>query len=137
MKKIQLLLLLFFALGKLEAQTAVLKKGMLIHKSVKFKKGIYLLNGEDSMDKAVLTIRGNDLVVDFNGAILKGSNNKKFPDEFYGLAINIIGGKNITIRNLTAKGYKIALLAKEVEDLKIENCDFSYNYRQRLNSTSE
>lgn len=128
-------LLLLFCLG-LKAQV-VLKRGMIITKSVKVSKRTYLLNGFDSLNKAVLVIKGNDITVDFNKAVLKGSNNKKAPNEFYGLAILIDGGKNITIRNLSAKGYKVALMARNVDGLKIEDCDFSYNYRQRLNSTQE
>ena len=31
----------------------------------------------------------------------------------------------------------MALLAKDVTSLTLENCDFSYNYRQHLNSTQE
>lgn len=115
----------------------VLKRGMVINKSVKIKKGAYALNGFDSLDKSVLVIEGNNLIIDFNGAELKGSNNKKLPDEFYGVGIIIKGGKSITIKNLKAKGYKVALMARNVEGLKIENCDFSYNYRQHLNSTQE
>jgi hypothetical protein len=68
---------------------------------------------------------------------LKGSNLKKNPDEFFGVAILIRSGSNITIKNLKASGYKVALMAKGITNLTIENCDFSYNYRQHLNSTQE
>jgi parallel beta-helix repeat protein len=127
--------LLLFCLG-LQAQV-VLKRGMTITKSVKISKRTYLLNGFDSLNRAVLVIKGNNITVDFNHAILKGSNNKKAPNEFYGVAVLIDGGKNITIKNLSAKGYKVALMARNVDGLKIEGCDFSYNYRHRLNSTLE
>ena len=53
------------------------------------------------------------------------------------MAVFIKGGKNITIKNLKARGYKVALLARNVSNLTIDNCDFSYNYRQHLNSTQE
>src|SRR5260221_11955264 len=49
----------------------------------------------------------------------------------------ILNSKNVVIKNLKAKGYKIALLAKNTEGLMLDNCDFSYNYRQHLNSTQE
>ena len=62
---------------------------------------------------------------------------KKNPDEFFGVAVIIKGGKNITLKNLKAKGYKVALLARDVSNLTIEHCDLSYNYRQHLNSTQE
>ena len=89
------------------------------------------------MTRSVIIIEGNNIIVDFNNAILKGSNKKTSPDEFFGVAVFIKGGKNITIRNLKAKGYKVALLARDVTNLTIDNCDFSYNYRQHLNSTQE
>jgi hypothetical protein len=69
--------------------------------------------------------------------MLKGSNLKKNPDEFFGVAILIRSGSNITIKNLKASGYKVALMAKGISNLTIENCDFSYNCRQHLNSTQE
>jgi len=123
--------------GMTASAQVVLKRGMVIKKSVKAKKGIYALNGFDSLSKGAIVIEGSNIVVDFNNAVLKGSTGKTRPDEFYGVAVIINGGKNITIKNLTAKGYKVALMARNVEGLKIENCNFSYNYRQHLNSTQE
>src|SRR4051812_44659765 len=68
---------------------------------------------------------------------MKGNKKKKNPDEFFGVAVLIRNSKHVTIKNLKASGYKIALIAKDVTSLTIENCDFSYNYRQHLNSTQE
>jgi hypothetical protein len=120
-----------------QAQQLTLKKGMNITKSVKIKKGIYQFDGFDSLQQAVVVIEGENITVDFNHAVLKGSIRKHHPDEFFGVAVQIKSGKNITIKNLIAKGYKVALMARNIEGLKIENCDFSYNYRQHLNSTQE
>ena len=61
----------------------------------------------------------------------------KSPDQFFGVAIIITKRKEHHNKNLTAKGYKVAILARDVDGLKIDNCDFSYNYRQHLNSTQE
>jgi len=108
---------------------------MKINASMKIKKDYYQFDASKDFQSPVIEIEGNDIVVDFNGATMKGSNDKQMPDEFYGIAILINGGKNITIKNLNAKGYKIALIARNVEGLVIEHCDFSYNYRQHLNST--
>ena len=131
------ILLFFFLLFAIVAEAQVaLKRGMVIKKSVKIKKGVYAVNGFDSLSKGAIVIEGNNITVDFNNATLKGSNGKSKPDEFYGVAL-IINGKNITVKKLTAKGYKVAILARDVEGLRIENCDFSYNYRQHLNSTQE
>ena len=132
------ILLFFFLVAAITAEAQVmLKKGMTIRKTTKIKKGTYALDGFNSLSKGAILIDGNNITVDFNNAVLKGSSGNVRPDEFYGVAIIINGGKNITIKNLNARGYKVALLARNVDGLKIENCDFSYNYRQHLNSTQE
>lgn len=135
-KKIVGLVFLTALCVTVQAQT-ILKRGTIITKSVKIKKGTYRLNGFDGLNRAVIVVQGNDITIDFGNTVLKGSNEKMNPDKFYGVAILINGGKNITIKNLSARGYKLALLARSVDGLKIENCDFSYNYRQHLNSTQQ
>jgi parallel beta-helix repeat protein len=136
-KKILLLLIPFFLFIIGTAQEISLTKGMKITRSVKIKKKDYKLDAALKLDEGVILIEGNNIVVDFNNAVLNGSNDKTSPDEFFGVAIFIKGGKNITIKNLKAKGYKVALMARNVSDLTIDNCDFSYNYRQHLQSTQE
>ena len=134
MKKLFFFLLLLISVTA-SAQIS-LKKGMKITQSTIVKKTVYKLNGDTSLEKGVIEITGNDIVVDFKNATIIGSNDKKGPDQLYGLAI-LIKGNNITIKNLVAKGYKVALRAKDVKGLILENCDFSYNYRQHLKSTQE
>ena len=136
-KKIILLLLPVFFVLKTNAQDKPLVKGMMVRKSVKIKKQLYKLDATDKMDEAVIVIEGDNITVDFNNAVLTGSNSKKKPDEFFGVAIIIKNSNMVTIKNLKAKGYKVALLARDVKNLTIENCDFSYNFRQHLNSTQE
>jgi parallel beta-helix repeat protein len=144
-KKILLCLLTMFGCIIFNAQIRkpsvgekLIKKGMVITENTKIKKAVYKLDAYENLDQPVVLIDGYDITVDFNNATLQGSNAKKNPDEFFGVAI-IISNKSskITIKNLKAKGYKIALFAKDVTILTIENCDFSYNYRQHLNSTQE
>src|SRR5690242_2811286 len=108
-----------------QAQT-VLKKGLVINKSSKIKKAVYDLEAYDSLDQSVLVIEGNNITVDFSNAVLNGNVKNQLPDQFHGVAVIIRNGKNITIKNLTAKGYKLAVIAKNVDGLKMENCDFSY-----------
>jgi parallel beta-helix repeat protein len=110
-------------------------KNMRITSSVKIIKGSYLINGFDSLKDAIITIEGNNITVDFNNTELKGSNNKKWPNDFYGTAIIIKGGKNITLKNANIHGYKVAVMGTDVENLVIQNCNFSYNYRQQLHSS--
>lgn len=135
-KKIIAVFISLFAFAVLHAQT-VLKKDLVINKSTKIKKANYSFEAYDSLNQSVLVIEGNDITVDFSNAVLIGNTKNQLPDQFHGVAILVRNGKNITIRNLTAKGYKLAVIARNVDGLKIENCDFSYNYRQHLNSTQE
>ena len=143
-KKIVLIVSLSIALYSSHAQVKktvaekILKKGMVITENTKIKRGVYKLDGNQHLNEAVILVDGYDITVDFNNSTLQGSNAKKNPDDFFGVAI-IISSKStkITIKNLKAKGYKVALLARDATSLTIENCDFSYNYRQHLNSTQE
>ena len=81
-------------------------------------------NGE----KAAVTIEGENLTVDFNGAVLVGSENMERPDLFSGTGV-YISGKNITVKNAVVRGFKTALFAEGTDSLKLIDCDFSYNYR--------
>ena len=118
------------------AQELPLHAGMRMTRSLKVKKGVYLLDAPADTSRSLILIEGNNLVIDFNNTELKGSKGK-MPDAFFGVAVLIRNSKHVTIRNLKARGYKVALLARNVEQLTLENCDFSYNYRQHLNSTQE
>ncbi len=128
--------IIFFA-AVLHAQDKPLTYGMKISKTTKIKKGIYKIDAPARMEEAVIIIEGNNIIIDFNNAELKGSNKTKRPDEFAGVAILVQNSKNVTIKNLKAKGYKVALRATHVEKLTMDNCDLSYNYRQHLNSSQE
>lgn len=121
------------SLGQLHVPAA----GLVITTSIKLQNGIYHINNGKTVSAAVIEIAGNNIVVDFNNAVLDGNVNGTLPDKFFGTAVIITGGKNITIKNLRARGYKVALMAKDIEGLVIEHCDFSYNYRQHLNSTQQ
>ena len=114
-----------------------LVSGMKISKNTRIRKGIYKIDASAKMEEAIIIIEGNNITIDFNNTELKGSNQTKRPDEFTGMAILVQNCKNVTIKNLKARGYKVALRATNVEKLTLENCDFSYNYRQRLNSSQE
>jgi parallel beta-helix repeat protein len=131
-----LFLITLFFLHCSQAQEKI-QSGMTITHSVKFKKGVYKIDAADNLEQPVIIVEGKNITIDFNNAILQGSNSKKNPNEFFGVAVLIRNSQNVTIKNLKAKGYKVALLARNTENLTIDNCDFSYNYRQHLNSTQE
>ena len=136
-KKISVLIISFLILNSSKAQEKSLVGNMKITKSMKIKKSVYALDAAEDLTKPLLVIEGNNITIDFNNAILKGSNKKQEPDKFFGVAIIIRNSENVTIKNLKIKGYKVALLARNVNKLTLDNCDLSYNYRQHLNSTQE
>lgn len=118
--------------------TIRLQAGLIIKESVTISREHYALNAKANMGEALIIIDGKDIVVDFNQAVLQGSNDKTRPDEFYGLSLLIKkGSKNITIKNAAIHGFKVAILADSIENLTIDNCDLSYNWRQHLQSNRE
>jgi parallel beta-helix repeat protein len=118
--------------------TVRLQAGMVIKESVIISRENYALNAKPSLTDALIIIEGKDIVVDFNQAVLQGSNDKTYPNEFYGLALLIKkGSRNITIRNAAIHGYKIAIMADSVENLVIDHCDLGYNWRQHLHSNRD
>jgi len=137
MKFLLISLVIYFLPFLVTAQERTLAKGMKISKTTKIKKSIYAIDAPADSASSVITIQGNNIVIDFNNAFLKGSNKKSRPDQFFGTGILVKNSKNVTIKNLRASRYRVALKAIDVENLVIENCDFSYNYRQHLNSDQE
>ncbi|MBY0479887.1 MAG: right-handed parallel beta-helix repeat-containing protein [Chitinophagaceae bacterium] len=115
-----------------------LKAGLLITKSMQIEKAVYLLEADSSLQMPLIRIAGKNLEVDFNQAILNGTMHPEQPDLMQGLAIRIEpGSENITIKNLSVHGYKIAVLADSVKQLSIVHCNFSYNWRPQLFSARE
>lgn len=107
--------------------------GMAIDRSCTVAPGEYALKPL-AEDQPAIRILGDDLVVDFTGVTLVGSEDPTRPDLFQGRAVEV-KGNNVTIRGLNARGYRIALLAENAANLKLIDCDFSYNHRPRLKST--
>ena len=95
-----------------------LKQGMIITSSVLVKPDIYQLNGYDSLNRPVILIKGDNITVDFNRALLQGSSDRQLPNGFYGLAL-LIKGNNITLKNARVTGYKVAVMAEGCKNLKI------------------
>lgn len=131
----------------LTAQTSeiTLTPGLTISHSCTVKPQLYTLPADTatylspvdiSSIKAVITIEGDGVVVDFQGAELESEAVANRPDRFTGLAI-LVKGKNITLKNALVHGYKVAVLGLNAENIRIEDCNFSYNYRPQLHSTRE
>ncbi len=130
-------LFIIFFVAVPHAREKPLTTGMKISKTTRIRKGVYKFDAKATLEEAVIIIEGDNITVDFNNSELKGSNKTKNPDEFVGVGIIIRNSRNVTIKNLKARGYKVALLAINTEGMMLDNCNFSYNYRQHLNSTQE
>jgi len=100
---------------------------MRISKTTKIIRAVYRINAPTDTSKTLILIEGDNIVIDFNNAELSGSKGLKNPDEFFGVAILIRNSRNVTIRNLKVRGFKVAVMARNTNNLILENCDFSYN----------
>src|SRR5215813_158697 len=93
-KKILTIALLTFSMICCFSQEKTLTRGLKITKTTKIKKAVYKLDGYDSLNKSAIIIEGNNITVDFNNCTLRGSNGKKNPDEYFGVAVLIRNGNN-------------------------------------------
>lgn len=118
-------------------QFATLSPGMRITRSLTIDRQVYALPSKaDDGTAAAITIEGNGITVDFNGATLEGTPQRTEPDKRTGTGI-IVKGRNVTIKNLKVRGYRHGLIARSVPNFRILDSDFSYNWKQRLASTTE
>ena len=114
-----------------------LSPGMVITRSVRIAPGIYRLPGSATLESAVITIRGDNIIVDFAGATLQGIDPNADPDQARGVAILVDGGRNVQIRNARVRGYHIGLRARGTRRLTLSDNNFSYNWKPRLFSVVE
>ncbi len=113
------------------ADTITLRPGLVITRSVVVRPAPYRLRPA-APDSAVIRIRGDSIEVDFAGAMLIGSPYSADPDQGRGIGILIEGGRHVTLRNATVRGYQSGVLARGVADLRLIDNDVSYNWRPRL-----
>jgi hypothetical protein len=119
-------------MGLMGMQEVKLSQGMVIRESVTVAKGDYLIAG-GGVDAPALVIEGDGITVDFSGAILRGTKATVEPNERDGVGI-VVRGKNVTLRGLTVRGYKVGLYVEGVEGFRLLDSDLSYNWKQKLKS---
>ena len=77
-----------------------------------------------------LVVRASNVTIEGEGATLQGAG--RLGDvkslEQAGVGVFLDGCVNVTVRNLTARGFATGLLARDARGLLIEGCDFSENY---------
>ncbi|MGH7651153.1 MAG: NosD domain-containing protein [Gemmatimonadaceae bacterium] len=117
--------------------TIELREGLVITQSSRVAPRLYKLDARPSLDSAVITIRGDDITVDFAGAMMQGVAVGSNPDLANGVAIRVDGGHNVRILNANVRGYKIGILARHTQSLSLIDNDLSYNWKPRLYSVVE
>ena len=115
------------------SQGIALSAGLVIDRSVTIRPGTYRLTSKD-IESPALVIRGENIVVDFNGAVLAGGPADADPDSFTGTGILIDGGSKVTLKGAVVRGYKVGIRARNSPDLHLTRNDVSYNWKQRLYS---
>jgi parallel beta-helix repeat protein len=125
-----LLLFTFFACKK-NTTNIRLEKGMVISESVTVMPDTFKINNLHNQKEPALIIKGKNIMVDFQGAVLQGSNGEKQFTRSFGTGIKV-EGKNIEIKNLKVQGFLNGLIAKNVDSLKISNSSFNYNFSSDL-----
>ena len=125
------------AVGQGAVPEIALRPGLVITRSVRIRPGVYRLPAPASLDSAVITIRGNDLTVDFQFATLQGTESGSDPDRGQGVAIRIDGGRNVRLSYAQVRGYKIGILARDVRGLTLLENVASHNWKPRLYSLIE
>ena len=114
-----------------------LEAGMLIERSMSIRPGTYRFSASTDLARPAITIRGENITIDFNGAVLAGGPDHADPDGYAGVGILVEGGRRITIKNAVIRGYKIGILARRSPDLHLSHNDLSYNWKPRLYSGVE
>ena len=123
-----LLLVVLLAQGP---QSVELQPGMVITQSTRVVKKTYALSGPP------ITIRGDNITVDFNDATLEGTPAGIAPDRRSGVAILVEGGSSIRITNASVHGYRFGIIARGTRNLTLEDNDFSDTWKPRLFSLIE
>ncbi|MFI5279864.1 MAG: NosD domain-containing protein [Gemmatimonadales bacterium] len=110
---------------------------MVITRSTRIAPGTWRLAAPASLDSALITIRGENITVDFAGATLEGMPPDGEPDLAAGVAVRIEGGHNVRVLHAGIRGYRFGVIATGTRGLDIVGGDFSFSWKPRLYSLIE
>lgn len=80
-----------------------------------------------------LTVRGDNITVDFAGAYVRGDKDVYHNREsFDGVGLLIDGCKNVTIKNANIQGFRFNIRIVNSENVHIEHCDVSFSRAIRM-----
>src|SRR6266496_4597141 len=123
-------MLLFILTLTQQPPTIELRPGMVITHSVRIVPKTYRISGP-------ITLKGDDLTVDFQGATLQGIAREADPDLAGDTAIVVAGGHHVRIVRARVRGYKVGILARGTHGLALVGNDLSYDWKPRLFSLVE
>src|SRR5512144_1113394 len=87
------LVLILVAAGAPSGQATVpLQAGMVITRSIVVRPGTYRLAASGDLKTPAIVVRGSNITVDFNGAVLAGSGEGADPDTMAGVGLFVDGG---------------------------------------------
>jgi PA14 domain len=113
-----------FALTGQSRDVVPLEAGMILDRSVTIRPGTYRLSAPEDLARPVITVRGQGITVDFNGAVRAGGPEQADPDTYAGLAVLIDGGSKVTIKNAVVRGFKVSILARRSPDIHLAHNDY-------------
>ncbi len=125
------------AQGSKRLATTELKRGLIITKSTTLTRKRYRIAAASSLDSALIVIKGDDITLDLNEAVIEGLDPAADPDRAAGVAIRVEGGRNITIQRGSIRGYRVGILARGTKNLAIQYTDLGYSWKPRLYSLVE
>ena len=108
-----------------------LQPGMVITQSIVVAPKTYRFSGPP------IRIRGENITVDFRGAVLEGMSPDSAPDQAKDTAIVVEYGRTVRIENARIRGYKIGILGRGTHGLELMHNDLSDNWKPRLFSLVE
>ena len=75
-----------------------------------------------------IVIKASNITLDGRGAWLIGAHPELDPKDYKGIAVSASGVSGVTLKNINAKGWDVALKIRNGSHWTIEGCDFSNNY---------
>ena len=93
---------------------------------------------EDANGDGVLHIETDGVSITFaDGSVLRGASPETDLDKLAGIGVVVRGCKDVTLNNLHVSGFKVGLLAQEVEGCTLKGGQFEGNFAQLLRSTPQ
>lgn len=120
-----ILLAVSTGMGRAHAQTGTVepRPGLVLTRDTTFTPGEYHFDAGEGM-----VIGADGITVDGNGAIIVGPGTAGNPASFAGTGIQSEGHSNVTLKDLTVKGFDLGLKVVDGASWTITGNDFSDNY---------